>query len=108
MTSRVIDFKYVDMTDEEYEYYQRLVAEFTYGNYLGKDQFHDIFDVDEEGCITFIRPPLKKQVAWAVIVFLQNLMANQHSRRMEREINQRLEHMEKRILEFTNGKISNS
>lgn len=86
MTLRVIDFKQVDMTDEEYEYYQHLVTEFTYGTYLGKDQFHDIFDVDGEGCITFVKPPLKKQVAWAVIFFLQNLMINQRLRRMERKI----------------------
>lgn len=83
---RVIDHKGVDMTDEEYEYYQSLVAEFTYGIYNGKDQFHDMFEVDGEGCISMVKPPLKKEVGWAVIVFLQNLMINQRLRRMEKKL----------------------
>jgi hypothetical protein len=86
MPRKVIDFKAVDMEKEEYEYYLKLVKEFTYGTYSGEDQFHDIFDVDGDGCITFVRPPLKKEVGWAVIVFLQNLMINQRLRRMERYI----------------------
>lgn len=80
---RVIDFKSVEMMDEEFEYYNKLVQEFTFGVYNGKDQFHDVFDVDEDGCISLIRPPLKKEVGWAIIVFLQNLMINQRLRRME-------------------------
>ena len=86
MSRKVIDFKSVDMEPEEFEYYQKLVQEFTQGPYSGKNQFHDIFDVDEDGCITIIRPPLKKEVAWGVIFFLQNLMINQRLRRMERKI----------------------
>lgn len=88
---RVIDHKGVDMTDEEFEYYTKLVHEFTYGNNNGKDQFHDMFDVDGDGCISFVRPPLKKEVGWAVIVFLQNLMINQRLRRMEVKIKEILD-----------------
>jgi len=86
MPRRIIDYKSIDMEPEEFEYYQKLVEEFTYGGYSGKEQFRDIFDVDGDGCITMIRPPLKKEVGWAVIVFLQNLMINQRLRRMERKI----------------------
>lgn len=86
MSRRIIDFKSVDMELEEFEYYQKLVEEFTMGGYSGKEQFRDMFDVDDDGCITIIRPPLKKEVGWAIIVFLQNLMINQRLRRMERKI----------------------
>ena len=88
---KVIDHKAVDLTNEEFEYYNKLVEEFTYGSYQGKDQFHDIFDVDDDGCISLIRPPLKKEVGWAIIVFLQNLMINQRLRRMERKIEEVLD-----------------
>ena len=91
MTIRVVDFKGVEMSDEEYEYYQKLVEEFTYANYDGKDQFHDMFEVDGEGCISMVKPPLKKEVGWAIIVFLQNLMINQRLRRMERKIKEILD-----------------
>jgi len=83
---KIIDYKAVDMTKEESDYHDALVKEFTYGEYQGKNQFHDIFDVDNDGCINFIKPPLKKEIGWAVIVFLQNLMLNQRIRRMERKI----------------------
>jgi len=81
---RIIDFKSVDMTEEEYDYYKKLVAEFTVGNYDGKNQFKNIFEVDGDGCLTQVQLPLKKKVSWAVIFFLQNLMINQRLRRMEK------------------------
>lgn len=84
MGLRVVDYKQVEMEEEEYEYYKKLVESYNYGTYSGKEQFHDVFEVDEEGCITFINPPIGKQIAWAVLFFLQNLMINQRLRRIER------------------------
>jgi hypothetical protein len=93
MTSnrRVIDYKSVDMTDPEWEYYNKLVEEFTYGNISGKEQFKDVFDVDGDGCISMISPPFKKEVGGAVILFLQNLMINRQLRRMERLIKEKVD-----------------
>lgn len=70
------------MTEEEWKYYQELIKEFA--DLGGKEQFRDLFDVDEDGCISQIHPPLRKQVVWAAILFLQNLMINQRLRRVER------------------------
>lgn len=84
MPKRIIDYKEVDMTDEEYKYYQQIIEEFSDETYSAREQFRDMFNVDGDGCITLIRPPLKKQVAWVVIFFLQNLMINQRLRRMEK------------------------
>lgn len=84
MPLRVVDFKQLDMTDEEFAYYNQLVEAFSDGNYSGKNQFHDMFDVDNDGCITMIRPPIGKEVGWAILVFLQNLMINQRLRRLEK------------------------
>lgn len=87
---RVIDYKKVEMMDEEYEYYQKLVKEFTQGNYDGKEQFKDMFDTDDDGCITMIHLPLHKEIPWVTILFLQNLMLNQRIRRMEDQIRRSL------------------
>lgn len=91
MTRRVIDYKAIEMSDEEFDYYQKLVEEFTYGTYKGEDQFHDLFEVDGDGCITIIHPPLKTQVGWAVILFVQNLMINQRLRRMEKWVKENID-----------------
>ena len=80
---RIVDYKAVDMTDEEFEYYNQIIKEFSDGVYNAKEMFRDVFETDEEGCISIIRPPLKKEIAWAAILFLQNLMINQRLRRME-------------------------
>ena len=86
MSIRVIDYKGVEMTNEEYEYYKEVVDSFSDGTYSGREQFRDVFNVDDDGCITMIKPPLRKQIAWAVLFFLQNLMINQRIRRMEKYI----------------------
>ena len=86
MSLRAVDYKYVDMEDEEFEYFQKLINKFTYGTYLGKEQFKDLFEVDSEGCIQFINPPLDKEVAWSVLFFIQNLMINQRLRKIERKV----------------------
>lgn len=83
---QVVDHKSVDMTDEEHAYYKKLVEEFTVGTANGKDQFRDLFDVDGDGCIMFIHPPIRKQIGWGVLFFIQNLMINQRIRRMERQV----------------------
>jgi hypothetical protein len=83
---RVVDYKHVDMEDEEFEYFQKLVSKFTYGTYLGKEQFKDLFEVDADGCIQFINPPVDKEIAWSVLFFVQNLMINQRLRRIEKRV----------------------
>ena len=78
---RIIDYKQVDMTDEEYAYLKQLLAEFP----DGKHQIRDMFDVDGEGCINLVRPPVKRQIAWGLLFFFQNLMINQRLRRLEEQ-----------------------
>ena len=95
MSRRIVDFKPVDMEDEEFEMYKGLVAQFTSGGYSGSEQFRDVFDVDGDGCIRVIRPPLKRQIGWAVLVFLQNLMINQRLRRMEKKLTEFLDERRK-------------
>jgi hypothetical protein len=76
---RVIDYKQVDMTDEEFAYMQVLLKEFP----DGKSQVRGLFEVDGDGCITVIKPPVRRQIAWGLLFFFQNLMINQRIRRME-------------------------
>ena len=78
---RIIDYKQVDMTDEEHAYLKQLLAEFP----DGKHQIRDMFDVDGEGCINLVRPPVKRQIAWGLLFFFQNLMINQRLRRLEEQ-----------------------
>jgi hypothetical protein len=87
---KIVDYKQVDMTNEEYEEYKKLVNAFTYGTYSGKDQFRDLFEVDGDGCIILIKTPAGRQIGWGIIFFLQNLMINQRLRRMEEKLEEML------------------
>jgi hypothetical protein len=91
---RVVDYKKIDMTGDEWAYYQKLVETFTSGKSSGSEHFRDLFDVDDEGYIRMIRPPLGREVPWAVIIFLQNLMINQHERRRDRLFESKMRELE--------------
>ena len=65
---------------------EELVKNFTTPEKSGKVFFRNLFDVDEEGCIKFIQPPMNTQIPWAILVFLQNLMINQRLRRIEKKV----------------------
>lgn len=103
MTKRAVDHKALDMSDLEHAEYLKIVAAFTAESVKGSEYFHDAFDVDEDGCITMIRPPVGRQIPWAVIVFLQNLMINQQERRRDRVMEHRLAEIEKKVKEMING-----
>lgn len=83
---KVIDFKGVEMSQEEYDYYQKITQDFTNDNINGKDYFHDVFEVDEDGCISMLKFSTNLEIPWLVIVFLQNLMINQRLRRIEKKM----------------------
>ena len=83
---RSIDYKKIDLTDIEYKYYQDLVKQ-----YGGTKYFSDLFETDNNGIVTIIKP--EKETVWAVLFFLQNIMINQQLR----SNNHRLEVIEKQL-----------
>lgn len=76
---RIINYQNVDMTDDEFAYFEKLLADFP----DGKQQIRDLYDVDDEGHISMIHPQPGRQVSWGLLFFFQNLMINQRLRRME-------------------------
>ena len=78
---KIIDNKKVEMTNDEHRMYLAICdAHEPYG----KSLFKDLFEVDEDGLIQYLKPPTKK-FSLEVVVFLQNLMLHQHLRKIYRE-----------------------
>lgn len=73
-----IDNRKIDLTDQEIEYYNSLVKEW------GKEYFSDLFETDNKGYITIIKPI--KDVPWVVLFFMQNVMINQQLRSNDERI----------------------
>lgn len=75
---KAIAHQKVEMSDQEYQYYKELVGQFTDQNTKGEEYFRDLFDSDDEGFITFVKP--KKPTPWAIVFFIQQVMITQRLR----------------------------
>jgi len=73
-----IGYQKVDINEEEFQYYSELCKEH------GEGVFSDLFETDDEGIVTIIKPT--KSIPWAVLFFVQNLMINQHLRQYDRRL----------------------
>jgi hypothetical protein len=77
---KIIDYKKVDMSDEEFSHYKHLVELFSEKdkNINGSIYFKDLFEVDEDGFIILVKTD--KSVPWAILFFIQQAMINQRLR----------------------------
>jgi hypothetical protein len=88
---KAIDNKRVDINDEEYAYYKKLIAAF------GEDELKDLFQSDAHGMITAVTPATNRPTALLLVFFFLNLMLNQRLRRMETQYEARLSELEARL-----------
>ena len=93
-----IDSKDVSTNDLKKEYYEKLIEQF------GAECFKHLFDIDDSGNITIIKP--QQTVPWAVIHFVQQLQINQRLRINDRvisELREAVERMQKEIGDLRNN-----
>lgn len=75
---RAVNFKKLDLSDEEFAYYLSIIKEF------GEGVFENAFDTDEDsGFITLVKPPMNNTIPIGVVFFLLNVMLNQRMRKTE-------------------------
>jgi len=103
---KVIDYKKVDMSNDEYNYYKHLVEAFSDKdkNIKGSIYFKDLFDVDKNGLITLIKT--EKSVPWAILFFVQQLMISQRLRFVD-DINKALKKFDKRLKKLEDSGSNN-
>ena len=98
MSFVIIDKKKVDLTGDEYQMYKNIVASYTKPPYQkGEDFFIDLFEVDEEGIILFLKPPSQRQVSLEIFLFCMSIMQNQHMRKMQDQVNDVVKRLEEKI-----------
>lgn len=86
MAVRVVDNKRLEMTGDEWTMYQQIVKSYTTQTNRGEDLFVDLFEVDNDGIIIFLKPPSKRQSTMEVFLFLMSLMQHQHLRLMRKQV----------------------
>ena len=99
MAIRTIDYKNVDLTEDEWAEYQKLVKAYTKANNKGEDYFRGLFETDEEGKIIFIRSLGNRFTTMEIIFFVINIMQNQHIRFMYKTLNNKILEINNKLLE---------
>lgn len=79
-----IAYQKVDMTELEFEHYKKLVEQFTDDKQKGSAYFEELFETNDKGIITIIKPT--RSIPWAILFFVQNLMINQQLRSNDERI----------------------
>ena len=100
MSMRIIDNKKIDMTDSEWDMYQKIVRSYTSPTNKGEDYFIDLFETNEDGIIIFLKPPSRRQTSLEVFLFLMSLMNHQHLRLMHNEVSDVVSQMKAKMHEL--------
>ena len=99
MTTRIISYKKVDMTDDEYSEYQKICRSYDRPNFKGEDLFKDLFETNDDGLITYIKSLNNRQITFEILFFVMNLMQNQWLRLTVNNANSFLIDAERRLQE---------
>lgn len=86
MSIHVVNNKKLEMTDDEWSMYQKIVKSYTTPTNKGEDLFMDLFETDDSGIIIFLKPPSKFRTSLEVFLFLMSLMQHQHLRLMQQQV----------------------
>ena len=86
MPIQVVDNKKLDMTNDEWQMYDKIVKSYTTATNKGEDLFKDLFETDANGIIIFLRPPSKFRTSFEVFLFLMSIMQHQHLRLMHQQV----------------------
>jgi hypothetical protein len=82
----VVTNKKLEMTDDEWNMYQKIVQSYTTPTNKGEDLFNELFETDNDGIIIFMKPPSKFRTSFEVFLFLMSLMQHQHLRLIHQQV----------------------
>ena len=102
MGIRIVDNKKLEMTDDEYTMYDRIVKSYTIPPNNGAHLFMDLFETNDEGIIMFLKPPSKRQTSFEVFLFLMSLQSHQHLRQMHKQIDDICSQVKDKMAEIDN------
>ena len=98
----IIDNKRIDLTYDEINMYNKIVASYTNSTNKGEDLFMDLFETDDNGIIIFLKPPSKRQTSFEIFLFLMAIQQQQHIRIMYDRVTDICNQMKQKIVEIDN------
>jgi len=82
---KIIDNKKIDITDQEYDAYIKICRSYDRTSFKGEELFKELFETDNAGIITFIRPPSTKYTSFEVVSFAFYLYNTQQIRIIKKQ-----------------------
>lgn len=83
---KIIDNKKISLTTEEWEMYQSICRSYDRPNFKGEELFKDLFESNDEGIITFLKPPSSRFTSMEVFLFVVAIFQHQHMRQMYNQL----------------------
>jgi hypothetical protein len=102
MACHIVNNKKLDMTNDEYVLYQKIIKSYTTPTNKGEDLFMDLFETDDAGIIKFLRPPSIRQTSLEIFLFLVVLQNQQHMRLMQAQVDDICSQMKTKLKELDN------
>lgn len=102
---KIIDNKKISMTIAEWEMYQSICRAYDRPAFNGEELFKNLFDSNDEGIITFIKPPSSRFTSMEVFFFIASLAIHQHIREMYNVSRALFSHLNDRVSKIENQLI---
>lgn len=83
---KIIDNKKIRMTNDEWEYYQLICRSYDRPAFKGEELFKNLFESDDNGIITFLKPPTTQYTSIEVFLFIVAIHTQQHMRIMYEQL----------------------
>ncbi len=97
---RIIDNKKIDLTNDEWDLYQKIVKSYTSITNKGEDFFQNLFETDKDGIITFLKPPNTRQTSFEIFLYLMAIQQQQHIRCMYKTVDDVCQQMKDKLKEL--------
>ena len=96
MSVRIINNTKLEMSDDEFDLYNKICKSYDRSNFKGSHLFVNLFKTDHDGIITLLIPP-QNYTSMEIVIFLNNLYVAQHMRQIENQANKMLENIKNQI-----------
>jgi hypothetical protein len=98
MPLHIIDNKKINLTDDEWRMYNDICRSYDRQNFKGESLFVSLFESDDNGIITFLRPPTNRHTSMEVVFFMlivqqhqQLRIFNKHAEDLFKELREKIE-----------------
>ena len=98
---KIIDNKKVSLTEPEYACYQQICQSYNRANFEGSDLFKGLFETDNKGIITFIRPPAERYTSLEVYLFVCSLHLEQQIREQNKTVEKLVAKYEQKLADLS-------